>query len=173
MSFFRQQKARRDSITCKKEIRIQIGLDRLERLPGRNRTQLNRQKRNIVHLHRNNQLRKRWIGKELADSSSLRTRLLHKNDIRYTCAKTQHICSVWTGILLASHECIPFSQSSASKISFGLQYHVEIWYSKNRATGKTKTTHKSNKTITGLESRVGLSTRYPERELFTEGWVRT
>lgn len=70
MSFFRQQKARRDSSTCKKEIRIQIGLDRLEKLPGRNRTQLNRQKRNIVHLHRNNQLRKRRIGKELADSSS-------------------------------------------------------------------------------------------------------
>lgn len=69
MSFFRQQKARRDSSTCKK-IRIQIGLDRLEKLPGRNRTQLNRQKCNIVHLHRNNQLRKCRIGKELADSSS-------------------------------------------------------------------------------------------------------
>ena len=81
----------------------------------------------------------------------------------YMCKKKAYIWSVWTSVPLASHECIPFSQSSASKISVGLQYHFEYQISTNRPTGKTKTTHKSNKTITGLESRAGLSTRYTER----------
>lgn len=53
----------------KEEIRIQSYLDRLEKLPGRDRTQLNRQKCNIVGLYRNNQLRKYRIGKVLDGSS--------------------------------------------------------------------------------------------------------
>jgi len=53
ISFFRQQKARRDRKTCKKETRIQSCLDRFEKLPGRDRMQLNRQKRNTARLDRN------------------------------------------------------------------------------------------------------------------------
>lgn len=95
-----------------------------------------------------------------------RTQLLHKNDIHVQ--KKAYIWSAWTGILLASHECIPFSKSSASKISVGLQYRCEYQISTHRPIGKTKTTHKSNKTITGLESRAGLSTRYSKRNSCSE-----
>lgn len=69
----------------------------------------------------------------------------------YTCKK-RHLFSV------DKHTCsqswmYPFLSITASMISAGLQDHSEYQISTNKPTGKTETTHKSKKTITGLESR--------------------
>lgn len=46
--------------------------------------------------------------------------------------KKAYIWSAWTGTLLASHERIHFSQASASKISVGLQYHLNTKFQQTK-----------------------------------------
>lgn len=137
-------------------------------LPGRHRMQLNRYKKQHS-LQRNNQLHKYRTGNSQKPGGSSVTAWEC-----YTHAKKPHLFSVDKHTTCSKSWMYSFLSISASMISVGLQDHSEYQISTNRPIGKTETTHKSKKTITGLESRAGWLLDTPKgTELFTEGWVWT
>lgn len=100
-------------------------------------------------LQRNNQLHKYRTRKCL----KTRWQLSYCMRMLHTCKKS-HLFSV-DKYTCSKPWMYSFLSISTSMISVVLQDHSEYQISTNRSIGKTETTHKSKKTITGLESRAG------------------
>lgn len=141
---------------CKEQIRVQGCLDRLEKLKTiwKNRMQLNRSKCNTVYREITNYTNTEPGNAPKPGGSSVTA---------WECYTRANLFSVDTNACSKSW-MYSFLSVRASMISVGLQDHSEYQISTNRPTGKTKTTHKSKKTITGLESRAGWLLDTPKKQ---------
>lgn len=155
--FSDHKKTRREKGRYKEQIRIEGCLNRLEKLktlPGRHRMQLNGYKCNTVYRETTNYTNTEPGNAPKPGGSSVTA---------WECYTRANLFSVNKNACSKSW-MYSFLSVSASMISVGLLDHSEYQISTNRPTGKTETTHKSKKTITGLESRAGWLLDTPKKQ---------